>query len=170
MPKRTKKLKGGSNRAYRLSTGRSLRKTGSNIPEQSKGKKSKVRRGSPLSINSKDRYELSFLIRGAENMQREYKIGKFTTQRYEISDIVKKITTVASVDENINDIIAELNEATGAPSRIYDNVLWDRVKPFRGNPKVSYVIRNYPQYKFLTTFMRDSDVKGELGLLEIKKL
>ena len=103
-------------------------------------------------------------------MQREYKIGKFTTQRYEISDIVKKITTVASVDENINDIIAELNEATGAPSRIHDNVLWDRVKPFRGNPKVSYVIRNYAQYKFLTTMMRDSDIRGELGLLEIKKL
>ena len=39
MPKRTKKLKGGSNRAYRLSTVRSLRKTGSNIPKQSKGKK-----------------------------------------------------------------------------------------------------------------------------------
>ena len=38
MPKRTKKLKGGSNTADRLSTGRSLRKTGSNIPKQSKGK------------------------------------------------------------------------------------------------------------------------------------
>ena len=46
-------------------------------------------------------------------MQREYKIGKFTTQRYEISDIVKKITTVASVDENINDIIIIIEVALG---------------------------------------------------------
>ena len=170
MPRKTKKLKGGSNIAHRLKTGNSLRKSGSNLPKKSSGRKRISKRTSSLRINSSNSYELSFTIRGVEDLKDVKKVGKFETQAFKVSDHFKVIKTVASVDEKINDIIEELNSVMGRSNSRNDVVYWDIIKPIKGNPDVSNVVRDYLKYKFLNTKMRFSSASGELALLEVKKL
>ena len=170
MPRKTKKLKGGSNIAHRLKTGNSLRKSGSNLPKKSSGRKRISKRTSSLRINSSNSYELSFTIRGVEDLKDVKKVGKFETQGFIVSDRFKVIKTVASVDEKINDIIEELNSVMGRSNSRNDVVYWDIIKPIKENPDVSNVVRDYLRYKFLNTKMRFSTGSGELALLEVKKL
>lgn len=170
MKKKTRKLRGGSNIAYRLRTGKSLRKSGSNLPKQSKGKKSKVRRGSPLWVNSKDEFEFSFTIGGFEEIEDNTPYGKenkYQSISYVGSRMRKVLTTTVKVDEKINDILEELNRVSEMDK---DGILWNKIKLFKKNIEVSHIIVNYPKYRYLGTTMGDTKIEGESAELKIKRL
>ena len=170
MVKKTSKLRGGSNIAYRLRTGKSLRKSESNLPKQSKGKKSKVRRGSPLWVNSKDEFEFIFTLGGVEEIEDNTPYGKehkYQSISYVGSRMRKVLTTTVKVDEKINDILEELNRVSEIDK---DGIFWNKIKLFKRNIEVSHIIRNYPKYRYLGTTMGGTKIDGESAELKIKRL
>ena len=164
-----KNLVGGTNIAYLLKTGKSLRKTGSDIKPISHGKRKTRRTRSQLHISSSNNYELNITLKGVEHLDDVVQRGKFTTQSFIISNQIKLITTPVKIDERLNDILTELNKITGVTYTKEDGILWDKIELLRSNPLISDIIKYPMRYKFLKTKIRLSTVPGEFALLEITK-
>ena len=170
MPKRTKRLRGGSNKTSR-GNNKSLRSSNNKSPKRSRSSNNKgsARTKSKLRINSKKKYKFKLTIRGTELVGKEEQRGKFSVQRFRLSDIKKVVETETHAVEKLNDIITQLNTVLDQQSKT-DKVHWDIVETLKSDPKVYEVFENPLRYTFLNTRMRFTKSKGEIALLEVKEL
>ena len=181
MPKRTKKLRGGSNKTSR-GNNKSLKSRNNKSPRRNRSSnkgstrrnrsgnnKDRPRTKSKLRINSKKRYKFKLTIRGTELVGDEEQRGKFSVQQFRLSDIKKVIETETHAVEKLNDIITQLNDVLDVQSKT-DKVHWDIVKTLKSDPKIYEVFENPLRYTFLNTRMRFTKGKGEIAVLEVDEL
>jgi hypothetical protein len=164
MPKRTKRLRGGSNKTSRA---KSLKKSSNRASPSRREQPSRSK--SKLRVNSKKRYKFKLTIRGTELVGDEEQRGKFSVQSFRLSDIKKVIETETHAVEKLNDIITQLNTVLDEQTKT-DRVQWDIVETLKSDPKIYEVFENPLRYTFLNTRMRFTKGKGEIAILEVNEL